>query len=426
MKANIILHSRENANNEHPLKIRLSEGKRKYFIPIKSGSTSVSIPKSKWNEEKQQLKVVRPSQSQEYKDYLNLRNLLNSILSNYETMISSLAKEGRSVTFEQLVRMVENPVKIVTVFDYFKLLVNRFKTANKLGQARCYNQTLDSIKKFEPTDFKFSDIDLHFLKRYEDQLRQNGLKDTSISVYFRTFRAVYNNAIGEGFARQTDYPFGKRSDNTTFTVSKFDDKTQKRAISKDQIKQIEELKTIGGKPLTALQEFSKQIFLFSYFTAGINFNDIAKLKWNDFDGIRINYVRTKTHTKISTFLLPYSKRTIQNLRIQTGIDQDNYIFTILNKHIHVTPQQIGNRIHKVLGQVNKALKEITKEAKIKEIVSTYTARHSFITHAAQSGEITPFDLQKMVGHKDISTTMIYYQDSNQEKKDLLMQKIIGL
>jgi integrase len=426
MKAKIILWSRATLSGEYLLKLRLSEGdNNKYLL------TGISIPKSKWDSDKQQLKVLAPPRKKDvktlqlYQDYLNLKNTLNSIVGKYEAMIQSLAKEGRSVTIDQLISMVENPVKKTTVHSYFKLLIDNFKTAQKIGQATVYKSTLDSLKKFHKSDMNFHDIDLPFLRRYETHLRKKGLKDTTISLYFRTLRAVINSAIGDHFARKTDYPFGKKSDNSTFTVSKFDDKTRKRALTIDQIKQIEALTEIEGEALTPDQATAREYFMFTYYCAGINFTDIAKLRWTDFDGTRITYIRTKTHAEIKTYLLPFAKEMILKHRFDSGIDQENYIFPILNRHIHITQQQIENRIHKKLGQMNVALKQIAKACNIAEEVSGYHARHSFITHAAQSGKITPFDLQTMVGHTDIKTTMIYYQDKDQDLKDELMKKVMG-
>ncbi len=101
-------------------------------------------------------------------------------------------------------------------------------------------------------------------------------------------------------------------------------------------------------------ETAREIFLFSYYAAGINFNDMCKLTWKNYNAKEnvITYTRSKTGTVISTYLNPYAKAIINKLKLQTGIDEKNYIFPVLNYHIHVTPQQINDRLHKVLGQVN--------------------------------------------------------------------------
>jgi integrase len=335
-------------------------------------------------------------------------------------MIASLTSEGVDLTIDQFIEKVENPVKDTTLFSYFQDTINSDKEKNNLGSARVFSMTLNSIKKFnKDIDVKFTDVNLSFLKKYEAWLKKNGLKDTTISIYFRTLRMLINRAIGEGYMKQADYPFGKKNENTKFNISKFNDKTEKRAITEAELKAIEEAK------LESHLELAREYFLCSYYMAGINFNDLCKLRWNDLKDNRVSYTRTKTGVKMTTMLLPFPKSVIAKYKLKRGIDKRNYIFPVLEREIHKTPQQIENRIHKILGQVNKNLKEIAKQVGIKDKLTTYVARHSFITHMANSGKVTPFDLMNMVGHKDLKTTMIYYKGVDQKKQDELMQKVFN-
>ena len=52
------------------------------------------------------------------------------------------------------------------------------------------------------------------------------------------------------------------------------------------------------------------------------------------------------------------------------------------------------------------IKDLAKKAGIKKIVSPHTFRHSFATHLIENG----YDIrtvQELLGHRDVSTTMIY-------------------
>lgn len=417
MKTKIILWPRATAKGKFILKLRISDSMKTVYR-----GTGIEIDRKQWDDKKDDLRNVRPGDTLEYRDFLTLRNTLSEIAKPYNEKILSLAKEGRTVTVDQLVNLVENPVRKSTVFSYIADELNRFKIAQNLGMVKLYKMTLASLKGFDNTDMYFHDIDVHYLKRYVDHLRGKNLKDTSISVYVRTLRMIYNNAIGEGFAKEIDYPFGRKNDKTVYTVSTLKDATPKRAITEAQMNSIIEL-----KDLTEQQEQAREIFLFSYFAAGINFNDILKLKWeqnikNESGDLYLCYARTKTSKEMKTLLVGYAKNLILKLKLKTGIDPDNYVFDILNIHIHKTPQQIENRIHKVLGQTNKHLKEIAVKAEIRENLSTYTARHSMITHFANSGSVSPYELQNIVGHSDLKTTMIYYKKPDQQKQNEIMRK----
>ena len=91
-------------------------------------------------------------------------------------------------------------------------------------------------------------------------------------------------------------------------------------------------------------EFARDIFLFSYFSAGINFKDIATLRYADMEENRIFYHRHKTGKAMTCRLHPQAKKIIAKYICAETI-QDDYIFPILDRHAHRTEQQIHNRVH---------------------------------------------------------------------------------
>ncbi|MFQ5796962.1 MAG: tyrosine-type recombinase/integrase [Candidatus Bipolaricaulia bacterium] len=59
-----------------------------------------------------------------------------------------------------------------------------------------------------------------------------------------------------------------------------------------------------------------------------------------------------------------------------------------------------------LSVISRIISRLAREAKIGQGVSCHTLRHTFATNFIRNGG-DPFSLQRLLGHSDIQTTMIY-------------------
>ena len=197
-----------------------------------------------------------------------------------------------------------------------------------------------------------------FCQEWETTLRSTGAVDTTLSNRFRTLRAVFNKAIAAGVAKPEYYPFARTvAEKHKFIVGKFDVTTTKRALPRDAVRRLEALESATDR-----LRLAKEVFLFSFYCTGINFVDLAQLRWRDlsFDAAgvsdRLHYVRQKTGGKFTTKLIGPAAAIVAAYEPLTRASPDSYLFPILDAERHRTLVQVDNRLHKMKGMVNQDLK----------------------------------------------------------------------
>ena len=386
-------------NGENPLMIRVcKDGKRKYQ------SLGISVNPKFWDFEKERPKPDCPNKE------LILKIMLEKETQFQKQILELKADEKEYTASTLIVPKVQRKIK--SVFEFYEELIKEYESANKIGNSRVYKDSYNSLKNFtgNKLDIPFSHIDTDFLKQYEKWLRKNQLADTTISLYFRTLRSVFNKAIDEKHVKKTDYPFDE------FRVSKFDTTTEKRAIPKESIKQIINLDLSNESDYTKL---SRDLFVFSYLCGGINFTDIANLTPENIINERLIYIRQKTHKKMNIPLSFDALQIIENYRNMSN----RYVFPILNSDIHITEIQKYNRRKKVLKSINYYLKKISVMSGINSKITSYVARHSFATVLKRSG-VNVALISEALGHSDLATTQIYLDSFENEQIDAAMSNLL--
>lgn len=349
----VLFKSKTLANGEHPLMLRICKDNKKKYKSLK-----ISLDAKYWDFDKSSPRRNCPDRHQ-------IQKLIAEKTKEYSDKILEYNVHQKNYTATALLKSESNKLTLKTLDDIFQSIILGLKDNGKLGNAKVYRETYNSLIRYtqlSELDFYFSEITIDWLSSYEKWMLESGNKPTTISLRFRTLRSVFSKAIEMRCASNEDYLF----DN--FKVSRFNTKTEKRAITK------EEIRIIAGLDLrnaTYLIRFSRDIFIFSYLHGGINLTDIANLKRENLHNNRIRYIRQKTGQSIN---VPLSDVGVQIIERFTSKDS-NYIFPILNEIAHKTAQQQFNRIHKYIGHINRHLKDIAKMANIEANLTTYVARH---------------------------------------------------
>ena len=389
------------ANGEYPLMLRIcKDGKKKYQ------SLGISVLPRYWDFTRNKPKPNCPNKEYIQKIILDKQTELQQRMLEFNS-------EQKEYTTTTLLNDENKRFELKTVCQFYQEQIEQCKSNDKCGNRLIYKGSYNSLKVFTKNqlDIPFSAIDVSWLNKYEKWLRSKGNKETTMSLMFRTLRSAYNKAIKAKCARKSDYPFDE------YKINKFDTKTQKRAIAKTEVlKFTKEVDNIGKRQYVQL---SKDIFIFSYLCGGINFTDIANLTKANITNGRIHYIRQKTGKLIK---LGISEEAIQIIKKYES-ESKGYLFPILNANIHKTPLQKQNRIHKMLGKINKNLKLIAAQLNVDANMTTYVARHSFASVLKKSG-VSIALISEALGHSDLSTTQVYLDSFDNEQIDAAMQNLL--
>ena len=203
--------------------------------------------------------------------------------------------------------------------------------SGRTGNARYNKDSYTSFFKFyKNKTLYFKEITPELLTNYEVFLRSNTNSTSGIAVKMRAVRALYNHAIVKGYAKKEEYPFD------TYKVSKLKGESNKRALSLENIKKTTELDTSQYLNLVD----TKNYFLFSYNTGGMNFYDMMNLRWKNVKEDRIVYTRRKTKGNFTIKILDPVQKILDYYKAQKR--DTGYVFpTLLKKDL--TPIQVENR-----------------------------------------------------------------------------------
>lgn len=273
------------------------------------------------------------------------------------------------------------------LFLFMRNVIAGLKDIGKIRTSETYTSALNSFRKFRNNeDIALDDIDSDVMIAYEAYLKACGLSPNSSSFYIRNLRAVYNRAVEKGLTSQR-FPF-----KHVYTGI---EKTTKRAVSLKIIKQIKDM-DLSHNPAS---DFARDMFLFSFYTRGMSFVDMAYLQKKNLNSGVLSYRRRKTGQQL------YVKweRCMQEIVDKYDTSGTDYLLPILNtNNLLQARKQYIYALHKV----NRYLKKIGEIFNLSIVLTLYVARHSWAT-IARSKNVPVSVISEAMGHDSETTTRIY-------------------
>lgn len=300
-----------------------------------------------------------------------------------------------------------NSEKTDDVYKNLELYIGNLESEGRVSTASTYECTLKSLKRFKKK-LTFEEITVKFLNDYEKWMLNSGNSITTVGIYLRSLRAVFNQAIDNGIVDKEIYPFKKK----LFQIAA--GKNIKKALSLHDIHKIFDYPTVSGSSIDKAKDF----WMFSYMCNGLNVKDICRMKWRDIDGDKLTIIRAKTaNTKksnqklINIFLNDKAFEIIE--KWGSNRDANSYIFSILEENI--TSQRERELVQHFTKLINKYMKRIGKELGFEKPLTTYVARHSFSTVLKRGGAPIEY-IAEALGHSSLKTTESYLDSFEDDVK----------
>ncbi len=398
-------------NNKYPVRLRV-------FTPLpRKQKLFPTIFEFKKREFKSIWETEKPQNSNKEK-----RREIQSIIDKAEDVAKTISPFS-FYEFERKLYLKSGDAE--NVFTYYNENIKNLKETGRFGTAVNYQYSLNSLINFvkyttgkEPDKLLFRELTPHFLTRYEYyMLKEKDKSPTTVGIYLRPLRALFNAAIADKNVKPELYPFGKRLYQIPAP------KAVKKALTSSQLKQLHQAK--HGTPE---QEKAKDFWFFLFNTAGMNVKDLAFLKYENIQGDRIVYIREKTKQTskadlkpVLVFLNTYGLSFIKKYGNPMTSPKD-LVFPIIDENM--TDEQKFGKVKNFTRFINQNLQKLAKANGLPEEISTYWSRHSFATNAIRSGASLE-QISQALNHHDLSTTKNYFAGFEDETMKKLTDNLMN-
>jgi len=396
----IVLRRKQNKDGTYPLALRITKDRKSSFVHL-----GHNIQETFWDEEKCRVKKSHPNS-------VRLNNLLSKKLAEAEDNLIDLEVQKNDVSSAAIKRKIQVPKNEM----FFARAEHHLENLEKQKKYNRYSADKGKISVFRQflndTDIPFPSINAQLLTSYRVHLKSTGRATHTIITYLSIIQNIFNQAINDGMVDKKYYPF----DNDKLTIKP--PRSLKVGLSAEEVRLIETMEL----PKDSYLHHARNIWLISFYFAGMRVSDVLRLKWLDFQNDRLYYTMGK-NAKSGSLKLP-EKVT----KILEGYKGQKHAHNLVFPDLEMLPDindayAVEKRIKATNAKLNPALNDIAKKAGITKKLTMHIARHTF---GNISGDKIPIQmLQKLYRHSDIKTTMGYQSNFIHKDADEALDAVIG-
>ncbi len=284
--------------------------------------------------------------------------------------------------------------------DELKSFLDSIASENKSSSTRTAYQT-DLEQFFETkiiTQDQVKSITMEDVETYRNDLISQGRKSTTVNRKLTSLRKFFKRLIAKGIISVNP------ADTAVVKSMKVEPSVMGKSISREDIEKMIACSLENKNRLKSARDYA-MLLIMVY--CGLRRAEVANMRWIDLiveDGYNVLRL-PKTKSQVEQFV-KIPKRGYDALRnLELAYSNfydvptiDGYIFTSMSKHQNFGKQLSVNSIRRIVMGYGK---------QIGISITPHMFRHSCCTLAIEGGA-KPHQVQAHLRHKDIKTTMLYY------------------
>lgn len=337
-------------------------------------STHIYIYPSQWDDAKRE--ICRHPHAEE------LNWMIAERITELEGKEIALWKSGRNISLRALKEEVRNG----SAPQFLPFMASEIEKGRIRESTRENRYTTYYLLKEYCEELTIGELTPYFVSKFESWMCTKGYHTNTIAKHLSHLRIYVNAAIQRGVMSEEDNPFHKRRINhRPFTHTH---------LTPFELEKLERL-TVPPKALQ-LQK-TLDAFLFCCYT-GLRYSDFVRLT-------TANIQRGTTHTWINT----ESQKTGASISLPIDLLFEGKALALLNRYSDNTDAFFRLPSN---STVDKRLQRIAQHAGIRKHFSFHSARHTNATLLLMQG-VNVTTVQRLLGHKNVKTTMNYCEVINQ-------------
>lgn len=396
----VLLWNKANKEGLFPIAVRIIKNRKPTYFYI-----GHYIEKSQWDIENRRVKKSHPNS-------VRLNSLIAKKLAEANETLIELQSNDNDVSSKQIKQEINQSLTKGSFNDVAQEYLYELESRDKLSQLGSDRTRIEYVIEFAKSgSITFREIDESFLKKFMTFLKiKKGNSQRSIVNNLVVIRTLYNIAIRKGIVDRKHYPFGKDKIRIKFP------ETEKVGLSSEEVKAIE-----GLENLSRSETHARNVWLFSFYLAGMRIGDVLTIKWNDIYDGRLHY-RMNKNDKLLSLKLPERIYPVLEYYKNDQQSHKDYIFPEMKKANRSSPKDILRKTKTATKKFNKHLHSIATKAEIDKKLTMHIARHTF---GNISGDKIPIQvLQKLYRHSSILTTINYQSNFTHSEEDKALNSVL--